>query len=202
MASAQAPRLAFLHAHYGQRTAARELKAFHEIADFYQVSKRLVVNLGYLKEIGGSALTDEQIPLPAGEVDRKGIPASYVPFRNANLLAVATSWAEVLGSDRVYVGAVEEDSSGYPDCRREFFSSFEKVIEAGTRPGTRVTILTPLIQMSKAQIVRRGTDLGAPLDLTWSCYQNSDSACGECDSCLLRLRGFAQAGIPDPIPYL
>ena len=202
IASRQVHQLAFLHARYGQRTAARELKAFHDIADFYEVSRRLVINLAYLKEIGGSALTDESIPLPPGDLDRKEIPASYVPFRNANLLSVATSWAEALRSDRIYIGAVEEDSTGYPDCRDEFFSRFERVIDVGTRPGTQVTILTPLIQMSKMQIVRRGVDLKAPLGLTWSCYQSSESACGTCDSCLLRLRGFEQAGIPDPIPYL
>lgn len=202
IASRQVDQLAFLHACYGQRTAARELKAFHDIADFYEVSRRLVVDLEYLKEIGGSALTDERIPLPPGELDRKGIPASYVPFRNANLLSVATSWAEALRSDRIYIGAVQEDSTGYPDCQGEFFSCFEKVIDVGTRPGTKVTIFTPLIQMSKMQIVRRGVDLKAPLGLTWSCYKSSESACGACDSCLLRLRGFAQAGISDPIPYL
>ena len=193
--------LAFVHVTYGQITAARELSAFHELADFYGVTKRLVADIGYLKEIGGSALIDRSIALPAGNPDRTEIPVSYVPFRNAHLLAIATSWAEVLGARRIYVGAVEEDSSGYPDCRLEFFRCFDKLIDAGTKPETQVSIVTPLIRMKKSQIVLRGRALGAPLHLTWSCYQNLHRACGQCDSCLLRLRGFEQAGIKDPIAY-
>ena len=202
IASKKVQRLAFLHAIYGQRTADRELKAFQKIADFFNATASLVVDLTYLKKIGGSALTNTTIPLPNGEYNRKEIPISYVPFRNANLLSVAASWAEAIGLNQIYIGAVEEDSSGYPDCRREFFSHFNKVIDVGTKPETNVKICTPLIQMSKAQIVLKGIELNAPLDLTWSCYQNNKNACGECDSCLLRLRGFEQAGIPDPIPYL
>ena len=194
-------RLAFLHVTYGQITAARELHAFHEIADFYGVTKRLVADIGYLEEIGGSALIDRSIALPAGDPDRTEIPVSYVPFRNAHLLAIATSWAEVLGARQIYVGAVEEDSSGYPDCRLEFFRCFDKLIDTGTKPGTQVSIVTPLIKTKKSQIVLRGQALGAPLHLSWSCYQNSQRACGQCDSCLLRLRGFEQAGIKDPIEY-
>ena len=173
----------------------------HEISDFYRVTKRLVADIGYLEEIGGSALTDQSIALPAGDPDSREIPVSYVPFRNAHLLAIATSWAEVLGAHRIYVGAVEEDSSGYPDCRVEFFRCFDRLIDSGTKPETKVSIVTPLIEMTKSQIVRRGQALGAPLHLTWSCYRNSERACGQCDSCLLRLRGFEQAGAKDPIGY-
>ncbi len=201
MASGERGRLAFLHVTYGQITATRELRAFHEIADFYEVAERLVADIGYLEKIGGSALTDRSIALPAGDPDRTAIPASYVPFRNAHLLAIATSWAEVLGAGHIYAGAVEEDSSGYPDCRREFFRCFDKLIAAGTKPETQVSIVTPLIEMTKSQIVLRGQALGAPLHLTWSCYRNSERACGHCDSCLLRLRGFEQAGVTDPIAY-
>ncbi len=192
---------ALLHVRYGQRTQEREFRAFSEIADHWGVSERLVIELPHFKTIGGSALTDSRIVVPEDSVDRPGIPVSYVPFRNANLLAAATSWAEVLSASRVYIGAVEEDSSGYPDCREVFFQAFNHVIRQGTRPETAIEIVTPLIHMSKAEIVRQGIELGAPLHLTWSCYQNEDLGCGRCDSCRLRLRGFAAAGARDPIPY-
>jgi 7-cyano-7-deazaguanine synthase len=201
-------RLALLHVNYGQRTEARELRAFNEIADFYKVEKRLSVSLSHLKMIGGSALTDTTIPVP--EVDssqstivnlQSTIPTTYVPFRNAHLLSIAVSWAEVIGAIKIFIGAVEEDSSGYPDCRETFYQAFNKVIELGTKPKTRVEIVTPLIHMKKAEIVKRGVELGAPLRLTWSCYQNSDRACGRCESCALRLKGFREAGVKDPIPY-
>jgi 7-cyano-7-deazaguanine synthase len=201
-------RLACLHVNYGQRTEDRELLAFHELAEFYQAEKRLVVSIEHLKVIGGSALTDTGIPVPvAGSSQsairnpRSAIPATYVPFRNAHLLAIAVSWAEVIGATRIYIGAVEEDSSGYPDCREVFYQAFNKVIETGTRPETRTEVITPLIHMNKAAIVRKGAALGAPFHLTWSCYQNSERACGRCESCALRLKGFSGAGIKDPIPY-
>ena len=193
--------LAFFHANYGQRTEQRELRAFQKIGDFYQVSKRLVCTLTHLAEIGGSALTDHNIPVPEGKLDRKEIPASYVPFRNANILSAAISWGEVLGARRLYIGAVEEDSSGYPDCREQFFNAFEAAANLGTKPETSIKICTPLIHMRKSEIVRQGVALDAPLHLSWSCYQAEDLACGECDSCLLRLRGFREAGVQDPIPY-
>ena len=195
--------LALLHADYGQLTEARERQAFGAIADHYQVppERRLVVPFAGLRAIGGSALTDPAIPLPAGDLDRRDVPVSYVPFRNAHLLATAVSWAEVLGAEAIYVGFVEEDSSGYPDCREAFLRAFETAANLGTRPETRISLRAPLIHLSKAAIVRRGADLGAPLHLTWSCYQGQAAACGTCDSCLLRLRGFAQAGLTDPIPY-
>ncbi|MBI5598370.1 MAG: 7-cyano-7-deazaguanine synthase [Deltaproteobacteria bacterium] len=193
--------LAFLHANYGQRTEQRELEAFNAIADFYRVEKRLIVNLDYLKDIGGSALTDRAIEVPEGDLSRTGIPATYVPFRNAHLLAAAVSWAEVIGAVAVYIGAVEEDGSGYPDCREGFFRAFEKAAFEGTRPETDIRIIAPLIHMKKGEIVRKGVELNAPLNLTWSCYRDSAVACGTCDSCLLRLKGFREAGAIDPIPY-
>ncbi len=193
--------LAFFHASYGQRTQSRELSAFHAIADFYSVQRRLVADLHLLSQIGGSALTDPRIMLPEGALDREGVPASYVPFRNAVLLAAATGWAEVLGAHCLYIGAVSEDGSDYPDCRRLFFEAFQRAIDAGTRERTRLELRTPLIGLRKADIVRRGLELGAPLQLTWSCYRDAELACGRCDSCLFRLRGFAEAGHLDPIPY-
>jgi 7-cyano-7-deazaguanine synthase len=202
-------RLAFLHVNYGQRTEARELRAFNGIADFYKAEKRLTVSIEHLKVIGGSSLTDTNIPVP--ETDSLGtqnlklktssIPSTYVPFRNAHLLSIATSWAEVIGATKIFIGAVEEDSSGYPDCREVFYQAFNKVIEMGTKPETRIEIITPLIHLKKSAIVRKAVELGAPLRLTWSCYQNSDRACGKCESCTLRLKGFKGAGVDDPIPY-
>ena len=199
-------RLAFLHVNYGQRTEARELQAFKEIADFYKAEKQLSVSIEHLKVIGGSALTDTTIPVPElvprpSSLVPPGIPSTYVPFRNAHLLSIATSWAEVIGARKIFIGAMEEDSSGYPDCRETFYQAFNKVIEMGTKPETRVEIVTPLIHMKKGEIVKRGVELGAPLRLTWSCYQNSEKACGRCESCALRLKGFKEAGVKDPIPY-
>ena len=193
--------LALLHINYGQRTEKRELKAFNDIADFYKADKRLVIDHTHLAEIGGSSLTDMKQDIRKADLSDKSIPSSYVPFRNANILSACTSWAEVLGAEKIYIGAVYEDSSGYPDCRPEFFEAFEKVINAGTRPETIIKIETPVINFSKSEIVKKGIELGAPLHLTWSCYKNEDEACGECDSCALRLRGFQQAGIEDPIKY-
>jgi 7-cyano-7-deazaguanine synthase len=193
--------LAFLHVSYGQRTEARERRAFEELADFYKVSRRLAVSLEHLARVGGSSLTDPSIPVSEAAPSAGGIPTSYVPFRNAHLLAVATSWAEVAGARRVYIGAVAEDSSGYPDCRPEFYEAFQRVIDVGTRPETRVEVRTPVIRMRKAEIVRRGVELGAPLHLTWSCYSGEERACGRCDSCALRLRAFREAGVADPVPY-
>ena len=193
--------IAFLHVSYGQRTERRERQAFNDIADFYRVEKRLDVSIEYLTRIGGSSLTDEKIEVAEADLSSREIPNSYVPFRNANMLAIATSWAEVLSANSIYVGAVSEDSSGYPDCRPEFFAAFEQTIETGTKPETNIRIKTPIIHLSKAEIVRKGIELGAPLHLSWSCYRNEDLACGTCDSCALRLRGFARAGLKDPIVY-
>jgi 7-cyano-7-deazaguanine synthase len=197
--------VAALHAGYGQRTRARERRAFDEIADYYGIRERLVVQLDHFRAIGGSALTDTKIAVPENEPgapeSHGSIPVTYVPFRNAHFLSVAVSWAEAMGAEAVYIGAVAEDSSGYPDCRPEYYRAFQELVRAGTRPETRIEIVTPVITMRKSEIIRRGVELGAPLHLTWSCYQSEDAACGACDSCLLRLRAFAEAGGADPIAY-
>ncbi len=191
---------AFLHVTYGQRTARRERRAFEEIADHYRPSKRLVADISYLADIGGSSLTDASMPVSASGTS-EAIPSTYVPFRNAHLLAIAASLAEVEGAREIYIGATQVDYSGYPDCRREFFDAFEAAIDKGTRPETSIRIVTPVINMTKADIVREGLRLKAPFALSWSCYQNSNVACGKCESCRLRLKGFAEAGAQDPIPY-
>ncbi len=198
----QAHRLALLHVAYGQRTEQRELKAFHALADFYRAEHRLVCRLEHLKQIGGSSLTDSRLAVEQADLERRGIPMSYVPFRNAHFLSIAVSWGEVLGARKIFVGAVAEDSSGYPDCRPEYYQAFNRVIALGTRPETRLEIATPVIGMRKSEIVRRGLELAAPFELTWSCYQSEDRACGVCDSCALRLRAFEDAGVRDPIPYV
>ncbi len=206
-------RLAMVHASYGQRTERREKRAFEELAEFYGVPAelRLAVRLEHFARIGGSALTDRRIGVPekkestmqvSSRIPNAGeIPVTYVPFRNAHLLSVAVSWAEVIGATEVFIGAVSEDSSGYPDCRPEYYRVFAELVKAGTKPETRIGIETPVIGMRKSEIIRRGIELGAPLHLTWSCYQFEDEACGVCDSCALRLRAFAEAGVEDPIAY-
>jgi len=201
-----AANVALLHASYGQRTESRELRAFREIADFYRITQRLMVRLDHFRAIGGSALTDASIAVPENELGETGshgseIPVTYVPFRNAHFLSVGVSWAEAVGASAIYIGAVAEDSSGYPDCRPEYYRVFQELIRAGTRPETRIEIVTPVIGLKKSEIIRKGGELGAPLHLTWSCYQNEEEACGACDSCLLRLRAFSEAGIADPVPY-
>ena len=201
IAKSENDEIAFLHISYGQRTEKRERQAFNNIADFYKVEKRLDVSIEYLAKIGGSSLTDELIAVSEANLESKDIPTSYVPFRNANMLSIATSWAEVLKANAIYIGAVAEDSSGYPDCRPEFYEAFEKTIEKGTKPDTFIKIKTPIIHLSKAEIVKKGLELNAPLHLSWSCYRSEDLACGTCDSCALRLRGFVQAGADDPISY-
>lgn len=201
IAQAENGKIALLHISYGQLTEARERRAFNDIADHYAVAERLDVSIDYLARIGGSSLTDSRIEVSEADLRSKEIPTSYVPFRNANMLAIAASWAEVLGADAIYIGAVGEDSSGYPDCRPEFYEAFQKTIDAGTKPDTRIEIRTPIIQLSKSEIVQKAVELNAPLHLTWSCYRSEDLACGTCDSCALRLRGFEQAAVPDPIAY-
>jgi 7-cyano-7-deazaguanine synthase len=199
-----AEHVALLHAGYGQRTQKRERQAFESIADFYRVQQRLVVQLDHFRAIGGSALTDESIAVPGHQhiSDNPGtgeIPVTYVPFRNAHFLSIAVSWAEVIGAHSIYIGAVAEDSSGYPDCRPEYYRVFQELIRVGTRPETHIEIATPVISLKKSEIIRKGIELGAPLHLTWSCYQSEDVPCGRCDSCLLRMRAFAEAGANDPI---
>jgi 7-cyano-7-deazaguanine synthase len=197
---------AALHISYGQRTELRERRAFESICDRLGIHDRLLVRNEALRAIGGSALTDSSIAVPESHgMESAGlsgdIPVTYVPFRNAHFLSVAVSWAEVLGAEKIYIGAVEPDSSGYPDCRPAYYRAFNEVIKAGTKQGN-IRVVTPLIAMHKAEIIRLGLELNAPFDLTWSCYQREDRACGVCDSCVLRLRGFREAGAEDPIPYM
>jgi 7-cyano-7-deazaguanine synthase len=210
---------AAVHVSYGQRTEERERQSFLAICRHLNIIDKLMVRNEALSVIGGSALTEEGIAVPDSDaaglaepgVPRDGvrrdsvsgdsIPVTYVPFRNAHFLAVAVSWAEVLGAGRVYIGAVEQDSSGYPDCRPAYYQAFNQVVRAGTKEG-RIEVVTPLIAMRKSEIVQLGLELGAPFDLTWSCYRREDLACGTCDSCILRLRAFQAAGVKDPISYV
>jgi len=192
---------AAVHVSYGQRTEERERRAFLAICERLGIHQRLIVRNEALRAIGGSALTDDKIEVPESHRIGQGVPVTYVPFRNAHFLSVAVSWAEVLGAGKVFIGAVEQDSSGYPDCRPEYYRAFNQVVKAGTKEG-KIEVVTPLIGMRKAGIVTLGLELGAPFDLTWSCYSREDRACGVCDSCVLRLRAFREAGAVDPIPYL
>lgn len=201
VAAREADEIAFLHVSYGQRTETRERQAFNDIADHYGVENRLEISIEHLARIGGSSLTATNIAVTDADLASKEIPTSYVPFRNANMLSIAVSWAEVTGASAIYIGAVAEDSSGYPDCRPEFHEAFQKVIDVGTKPETHIEIRTPIIRLTKGEIVKKGIELNAPLHLTWSCYRSEDVACGTCDSCALRLRGFERAGVPDPIAY-
>ena len=192
--------VAAMHISYGQRTEARERESFEKICDRLGVAKRMLIENRSLQQIGGSALTDKSIAVPESGHIGKEIPVTYVPFRNAHFLSAAVSWAEVLGADKIYIGAVAQDSSGYPDCRPEYYQAFNQVIRVGTKEGG-ISITTPLIALRKAEIIRRGMELGAPLELTWSCYTEEFEACGVCDSCVLRLRAFEAAGAKDPLPY-
>lgn len=193
--------LALFHANYGQRTLARELAAFQAQADFFGARQVLTVDLPFLSRIGGSSLTDSRLSIPVDAEEPPGIPTTYVPFRNSILLAAAVAWAEVLHAGAIFIGANVLDNPGYPDCRPEYFAAFQRLIHLGTRPDTNITLETPLIELDKAGIVRLGLELGAPFHLTWSCYQGESLACGRCSSCRLRLKGFAAAGVEDPIPY-
>jgi len=201
MAHYQGFELAAMHVNYGQRTWQKELDSFRRICEHYGIERKLEVDAGFLGAIGGSSLTDQAIPVGPADLQGTTIPTSYVPFRNACFLSMAVSWAEVIGANRIFIGAVEEDSSGYPDCRKVFYDAFNRVIELGTRPETDIEILTPLIAMSKADIVARGTALDAPFDCSWSCYKSEGRACGVCDSCARRLRAFEMAGLRDPVEY-
>ena len=192
---------AAVHVSYGQRTEERERQSFLAICQRLKIHDKLMVRNEALRAIGGSALTDDAIAVPTSDEVGQSVPVTYVPFRNAHFLAVAVSWAEVLGAEKVYIGAVEPDSSGYPDCRPAYYKAFNEVVKTGTKDGF-IEIVTPLIAMRKTDIVRLGLELGAPFDLTWSCYSREDRACGLCDSCVLRLRAFAAAGVQDPIPYV
>lgn len=193
--------LALFHANYGQRTLSREQAAFQAQAEFFGVRRALTVDLPFLAQIGGSSLTDSRQPVPVEKEEPLGIPSTYVPFRNSILLAAAVSWAEVLGAQAIFIGANVLDNPGYPDCRPEYFAAYQRLIDLGTRPEMKIVIETPLINLDKTGIVRLGLDMGAPLHLTWSCYQGESLACGRCSACRLRLKGFAAAGVEDPIPY-
>jgi len=193
--------IALLHVNYGQRTERRELECFRAIAEFLQVRETKVVDIGYLRSIGGSALTDPAIEVPEADLSRQGVPVTYVPFRNAHFLAIAVSWAEVTGASRIYIGAVWADSSGYPDCRPAFYDAMNEAIRLGTRDGSGITVRAPFRNLKKKDLVLMGKSLGVPFGKSWSCYRDGEKACGRCDSCALRLRAFAEAGVPDPLEY-
>lgn len=194
--------LAALHVNYGQKTEDKEQESFYELCEHYNIRNRMIVNVSYLAKFGGSSLTDSAIEVTDADLQNPDIPSSYVPFRNANILSIATSWAEVIDADAIIIGAMEEDSSGYPDTRKAFFDAYQESVNLGTRPESNIEIVTPIINMTKKDIIMRGYKLGVPFEKTWSCYKNSDQACGSCDSCALRLRGFQEAGIDDPLEYV
>jgi len=191
--------LALLHVNYGQRTERRELACFNRLADHYGAKRRLVADIRYLADIGGSSLTDPRIPVPTAAERSDGIPPTYVPFRNTHLIAIGVSWAEVIGAERVFIGIVEEDAAGYPDCRRAYLNAVNEVVRLGTRAGSQVRVEAPLIGMKKSDIIRLGARLGAPFELTWSCYRREDVPCRDCLSCALRAQAFAEAGVADPL---
>jgi 7-cyano-7-deazaguanine synthase len=193
--------VALLHVNYGQPTERKELACFHAIADHLKVKDRLAVDIGYLKAIGGSALTDPRIAIPEADPDRSAVPATYVPFRNAHFLCIAVSWAEVIGAKNVYIGAVTADSSGYPDCRPEFYEAMNEAVRRGTKEGSGIVVRAPFVHLKKKDLVLMGKSLGVPFEHSWSCYRDEAKACGRCDSCALRMRAFAEAGVSDPIDY-
>ena len=200
--AAEKHELALMHINYGNKTQKRELEAFHAIADFYNLDKRFVADIDHLRKIGNSSLTDRNIPVEDYDQNIQGIPPTYVPFRNANILSIAVSWGEAIGAGLIYVGMMEEDSAGYPDCTEDFINAFNNMIKVGTRPETNIELIAPLIHMTKGEVIKNGLELGAPLELTWSCYRNEEEACGKCESCVLRLRGYNELGIEDPIKYV
>ena len=200
--AAEKHELALMHISYGNKTQKRELEAFHAIADFYNLDKRFVADIDHLRKIGNSSLTDRNIPVEDYDPNIQGIPPTYVPFRNANILSIAVSWGEAIGAGLIYVGMMEEDSAGYPDCTEDFINAFNNMIKVGTRPETNIELIAPLIHMTKGEVIKNGLELGAPLELTWSCYRNEEEACGKCESCVLRLRGYNKLGIEDPIKYV
>jgi 7-cyano-7-deazaguanine synthase len=193
--------ISLLHVTYGQRTERKELACFHAIADHLQVKERMVADIGYLRTFGGSALTDPAVDIPPADLERKGVPVTYVPFRNAHFLCIAVSWAEVIGAKNVYIGAVWADSSGYPDCRPAFYGAMNEAIRVGTKDDSGIRVKAPFVNLKKKDIVLMGKSLGVPFEHTWSCYRDGEKACGRCDSCALRLAAFAGAGVPDPLEY-
>ena len=203
IAHTQHEKLAFLHLNYGQKTEKRELESFHKIVDHYgvPVSHQKIIDVTFLKQIGGSSLTDDKIDVKKFKGESAEIPDSYVPFRNTHIIAMAVSWAEVIGAKKIFIGAVYEDSSGYPDCRPSYYEAVNNLIKQGTKNGD-IEVVTPVIYLKKDEIVKKALELKAPLEYSWSCYEKNDRACGVCDSCALRLRGFAKAGVADPIEYI
>ena len=200
IAARQCEEIHFLHVNYGQNTEQKELECFQKLVEHYQPAGTLVTSIDYLRQIGGSSLTDDNIAVTDHQ-NTDQIPSSYVPFRNAHLLAIAVSWAEVIKADRIYIGAVEEDSSGYPDCRESFYQAFQQAINLGTADDTKIEIITPVIHLTKPEIIRKGIELKAPFEYSWGCYRENEIACGTCDSCVLRLNAFKRAGMEDPLPY-
>ncbi len=200
IAARECEQLYFLHVNYGQRTEKKELECFQHLVKHYQPAGTLITTIDYLSQIGGSSLTDRSIQVSDYSNSAK-MPSSYVPFRNAHFLAIAVSWAEVISANHIYIGAVEEDSSGYPDCRQEFYDAYQKAINLGTGDTTKIEIMTPVISLNKAEIIKKGRELNAPFQYSWSCYRDNEIACGTCDSCVLRLRAFKKAGLTDPLPY-
>lgn len=203
IANSQHENLAFLHLNYGQKTEQRELISFKKIAEHYHVapSHQKIIDVSFLKQIGGSSLTDDKIEVKKFKGDSEEIPDSYVPFRNTHIIAMAVSWAEVIGAKKIYIGAVYEDSSGYPDCRPSYYQAVNALIKQGTKNGD-IEVITPVINLKKEEIVKKALELRAPLEFSWSCYERNDQACGVCDSCALRLRGFEKAQVVDPIDYV
>jgi len=199
VAASQGYELALLHVNYGQRTEGRELISFHQLTGYYGAAQRLVADIRYLAAIGGSSLTDGRLAIPRAREKVNGIPPTYVPFRNTHLTAIGVSWAEAIGARRVFIGIVEEDAAGYPDCRRSYLKALNEVVRLGTRTGSRLRVEAPLVGLCKADIVRLGLKLGAPFELTWSCYRQEDVPCRDCLSCALRARAFREAGAEDPL---
>jgi len=189
-----------LHFNYGQRTEKKELKSFNDICNYLGIKNRYVIDIPFFKQIGASALVDENIEVPVDGI-KPGVPVTYVPFRNGIFLSIAAAVAEKEGASALFIGVVEEDSSGYPDCREEFIKNMERAVNYGTKPETHIKIKTPLIHLKKEDIVKKAIEVGVPLELTWSCYKEENEACGVCDSCRLRLKGFEKTGIKDPINY-
>ncbi len=201
IAKEESDEIYFLHANYGQKTELKELECFENLTKFYKPSGTLSVDIDYLRKIGGSSLVDDNLTIKNHNNEEDAVPNTYVPFRNAHLIAIGVSWAEVIGAQRIYIGAVEEDSSGYPDCRESFYKSYNKTIDLGTKDETKIQIMTPIIHMTKAEIVKKGKELNCPFEFSWSCYRSNDKACGTCDSCHLRIKAFKEAKLKDPIPY-
>ncbi|NYT07016.1 MAG: 7-cyano-7-deazaguanine synthase QueC [Methanomicrobiales archaeon] len=190
-----------LHFNYGQRTEGKERASAQKIADLLGAEEFIEVDLAYLTRFGGSSLTDHRLAVDRFRDDREGVPNTYVPFRNANLLSIATSCAEARGAGAVFIGVQSQDYSGYPDCRPQFIEAFQRVVDTGTRDETRITIKAPFLNMTKQDILALGRTLGVPYEHTWSCYQNEERACGVCGACHFRKAAFEALGMKDPIPY-